>query len=213
MWDSFVGLFERALALLEGVTHSWGLAIVLLTVVLRLALWPLTWSQVVSSRRLQAIQPEMERLRERYKKDPQRLNQEVVKLWREHKVNPLSGCFPLLLQLPFLWAIYQVLLRSQELKGASFLWVANLGAPDAWILPLLAGISTFVQTWMITPRGAGQQPSQQMFLWVMPAMIVVISRTLPAGVVVYWVTSNLFSIGQQLLVPGVGAARGKARAS
>lgn len=213
MWLKFVALFEAALAFLHGVTHSWGLAIVALTVLLRLALWPLTYSQVVSSRRLQAIQPQMDKLRERYKNDPARLNQEMVKLWRDNKVNPMAGCFPLFLQLPFLWAIYQVLLRSEELKGAPFLWIGNLGAPDPYVLPVLAAVSTFVQSWMITPKGGGpQQASQQMFLWMMPVMLLVLSRSLPAGVVIYWVTSNLFSIGQQLLVPVQRAARGSSSA-
>ena len=153
MWDSFVSLFEAALSFLHGLSGSWGVAIVLLTLVLRLALWPLTYSQVVSARRLQAIQPQMERLRERFKNDPQRLNQEVLKLWRENKVNPLSGCFPVLIQLPFLWAIYQVLLRSQELKGASFLWVANLGAPDPWVLPVLAGVFALRGSTALVVRG------------------------------------------------------------
>ncbi len=223
MWDSLITLFKGALEFFHGFTHSWGLAIILLTVGVRVLLWPFTYSQVVSSKRLQEIQPDMERLRQRYKDDPPRLNQEMMKLWRENKVNPMSGCLPMLIQFPFLAGIWQVLANpkfNSDLTGVPFLWIPDLAArsasfadPVGLILPLLAGVTTFFQSWMIMPRASGpQQSSQRMMLWMMPALVTWISMSVPAGVGIYWVVSNLFSIGQQWVIPGRGMARGSSSA-
>lgn len=200
--DIFINAFNEALRFFYGLTGNYGLAIIILTVVLRVALWPLTLSQVVSAKKMQDLQPEMERLRKKYKNDPNKLNEEMVKLWRENKVNPASGCLPLIVQLPFLWAFYSVLMKFPAFKGASFLWIKNLAAPDpTFILPVLAGATTFWQSWMTMPRDGSQQPQQKMMLWMMPPFIVWITYTLPAGVALYWVVGNLFTILQQYVVP------------
>lgn len=223
MWDTLLYLFKGILEFFHSWTHSWGLAIILLTVVVRLVLWPLTYSQVLSSKRLQEIQPDMERLRQRYKDDPARLNQEMMKLWRENKVNPMSGCFPMLVQFPFLAGMWQVLANpkfNSDLVGAPFLWIGDLAArttnladPSGLVLPVLAGVTTFIQSRMLTPQVAGpQQSSQRMMLWMMPALVTWISLSVPAGVGIYWVVSNLFSIGQQWMIPRRGIARGNSGA-
>lgn len=193
-------LFAGALEFFHRFTGNYGLAIILLTVAVRVLLWPLTQSQINSSLRMQQLQPQMERLRQRYKGDQARLNQEMMKLWRENKVNPAAGCLPVLIQLPFLWGLYRALLTFQAFKGAPFLWISSLASPDPYILPILAGVTTFIQSWIITPRGQGAQSGQQMFVWMMPPLIVLITRTLPAGVTLYWVITNLFSIAQQFVV-------------
>ncbi len=198
MWQWLIGSFSGILEFFHGLTGSYGVAIILLTLALRLAMWPLYQVQVNSTRRMQALQPEMEKLRRRFKGDQERLNQEIVKLWRKHGVNPAAGCLPMLVQLPFLWAIYQVLVKYQGFQGQGFLWVANLAAADrSMILPILAGVTTFVQTWTATPRGQAQQPAQQVLMWMMPAMIAFLTLSLPSGVALYWVVGNLVSIAQQ----------------
>lgn len=201
MLNGLEAMFVVALEFFHRFSGNYGLSIILLTVVARFLLWPLTQSQIVSSKKMQELQPQIEKIRQRFKGDQARLNQEMVKLWKENKVNPAAGCLPVLVQLPFLWGLYRALLEFTAFKGAPFLWITSLAAPDPYILPVLAGVTTFLQTWMITPRGQGvQQPGQQMFLWTMPILVVVITRTLPAGVALYWVISNLFSIGQQALI-------------
>lgn len=223
MWDSLLFLFKATLDFFHSFTHSWGLAIILLTLAVRVLLWPFTYSQVVSSKRLQEIQPDMDRLRQRYKDDPARLNQEMMKLWRDNKVNPMSGCLPMLIQFPFLAGMWQVLANpkfNSDLTGAPFLWINDLAArttslsdPSGLLLPLLAGVTTFLQSRMIMPQAAGpQQSSQRMMLWMMPALVTWISLSVPAGVGIYWVVSNLFSIGQQWVIPRRGMARGSSSA-
>lgn len=214
MWEGLLQAFQAALHFFFQISGNYGVAIILLTLAVRVLLWPLTYSQVVSARRMQALQPEMERLRQKYKNDQQRLNQEVVKLWREQKVNPASGCLPLVIQLPILWAMYQVLLKAPEFKGAHFLWIDNLAAADRlFVLPALAAVTTFVQMWMTTPRGGTQQPAQQMMLWTMPAFVGFITVSLPAGISLYWVVGNLISILQQYLVPAGKVAEGGSRSA
>lgn len=195
-------VFQQALEFFHRFSGNYGVAIILLTVAVRVLLWPLTQSQIVSSKRMQELQPQIEKLRQKFKGDQARLNQEMVKLWRENKVNPAAGCLPLVVQLPFLWGLYRALLEFKAFQGAPFFWISSLAAPDPYMLPVLAGVTTFLQTWMITPRGQAAQPSQQMLVWMMPVLVVVITRTLPAGVSIYWVVSNLFSIVQQFLVMG-----------
>lgn len=201
MLSGLEAVFIAALEFFHRFSGNYGIAIILLTVVVRFFLWPLTQSQIVSSKKMQQLQPQVERLRQRFKGDQARLNQEMVKLWKENKVNPAAGCLPLVVQLPFLWGLYRALLGFQAFKGAPFIWITSLASPDPYVLPVLSGVTTFLQSWMITPRGQGaQQPGQQMFLWMMPVVVVIVTRSLPAGVALYWVISNLFSIGQQALV-------------
>lgn len=212
MWQWLIESFSGILEFFHGVTGSYGVAIILLTLALRLAMWPLYQVQVNSTRKMQALQPEMERLRRRFKDDQERLNQEIVKLWRKHGVNPAAGCLPMLIQLPFLWAIYQVLVKYKGFQGEGFLWVANLAAADrSMVLPILAGVTTFIQTWTATPKGQVQQPAQQVLMWMMPAMIAFLTLSLPSGVALYWVVGNLVSIAQQYVgnLRSVAAEGGK----
>jgi YidC/Oxa1 family membrane protein insertase len=200
VWDAFLGAFNSILEYLYRLTGSYGLAVIIITVLIRLVLWPLTHSQAVSAMRMQMLQPEIDKLRKKYGKDQQRLGQEMMKLWKQHKINPLSGCLPLLVQLPFLWAVYKVLVTFPHFKGAAFLWIPDLSRPDPWfIIPLLVGASTFWQTYMTSPRGG---PSgSQIMLWTMPPFLAWVTATLPAGLGIYWLISNLMSILQYYLVP------------
>lgn len=213
MWNALLDGLTASIKFFHNFTGNYGLDIVLLTMGVRLILWPLTHAQAVSTKRMQELQPEIEKLRKKYKNDQQKVNAETMKLWKEHKVNPAAGCVPLVVQLPILFAIYRVLLVFPDFNGAAFLWVPNLAAADPIILPILTGVTTFWQSWVMTPRGSSQQPAQQMMIWIMPAMIFWISRTLPAGVGVYWVIGNLFTIGQHFLVPGKRLAEGGSKSA
>lgn len=173
---------------------SWGLAIVLLTVSVRILLLPLTLKQTRSLKAMQAVGPKMRELQKRYKDDRKKLQEEMLKFYSENKINPLAGCLPILPQLPIMIALFQVLLRSPEIKGVPFLWVADLGqAPE----PILVGLmlfSTYFSQWMIST-----DPQQRRMMLPMSLIIAVIGWTLPAGVLLYWVTTNLWTIGQQVV--------------
>lgn len=217
LWNGLLTGFTDVLKFLQNITGSYGFAIIILTIGLRLLLWPLTHSQVVSARRMQTLQPEIEKLRKKYKNDQARMNQEMMKLWKENKVNPAAGCLPLVVQLPFLWAIYQAILKFPDLKGASFLWIKDLATfpvppnDPLFILPLIAGVTTYIQMKMTTPAGgAAQQPGQQMqqmMVWVFPPMVVMFTAKLAAGVGLYWAISNVFTILQQKLAFAKPVAR------
>lgn len=176
------------------VSGSYGLAIILLTVTIRLVLAPLTLSQSKSMEAMKALQPKMNALQQKYKDDPEEYQRRVMELYKEHNINPLSGCLPMLIQLPFLWALFAVL-RNYDF-GTGFLWLTSLSEPDPlYILPVLSALTTYIQM-MMTSADA----SQKSMMLIMPIFIGYISISFPAGLVLYWVVSNLFSMGQQYLI-------------
>lgn len=200
LWTGLMDAFKVAFDVLYDFTGSYGLAIILVTIIIRLILWPLTYSQAVSARKMQELQPELQKLQKKYKNDKEKLNEATLKLWKENNVNPAAGCLPVLVQLPFLYAVFSVL-RTYEFGDAGFLWIHNLSAPDpTLILPIAVAAATFWQTWVSTPSGGAQGPQKTM-LYVMPLMIGYFSWQLPAGLGIYWVVSSLFSVLQQYLVP------------
>jgi YidC/Oxa1 family membrane protein insertase len=190
-----------ALRWVHGFVASWGWSIIVLTVLINLVMFPLRHKSVVSMRRMQEIQPQMKAIQERYAKykitDPERqkMNTEVMELYRAKGVNPASGCVPMLLTLPFLFAFYAMLGQAIEIKGESFWWVPDLALRDPlFILPALMGITMFWQQ-KITPTTA--DPTQQKIMMFMPIMITVTMLFAPAGLVLYWFVSQTWSIGQQ----------------
>ena len=208
---------------------AYGLSIVFLTVLIKLCLFPLYQKQLTMSRKTQEEQrrvaPELAVLRKKYKGDPQKLNTEMMALYKEHGINPLgglAGCLPTLAQLPILIGLYQAIYNFHSNIDAHFLWVADLTKhasftdPITWILPAIAGASTFVQSKMMAPPPAADadkdsqaaqmaQMTQTMSL-IMPLVIVYFAfqKQVFQGLVLYWVVSNLFSIGQQYFVNGWG---------
>ncbi|HVH64511.1 MAG TPA: YidC/Oxa1 family membrane protein insertase [Candidatus Acidoferrum sp.] len=250
LWWTIVGVpihavLSSLLTLLSGnpiadAIGPFGIAIVLLTILIKLILSPVLQYQLVTSRRVQAeqrrIAPQLAQLRKKYKKDPQGLNQATMALYREHGINPLaqmSGCLPALLQSPILIALFYVIRDAHKtlpIHDFKFLGVSlNLTALQpgqfvalAILLPILAGLTTFVQTKMMTPPGAmaAQDPTQaamtQNMTIIMPVFIGFISLQFAAALALYWVVSNLFSIGQQYFITGWGSlspprlGRGKA---
>jgi YidC/Oxa1 family membrane protein insertase len=184
---------------------SYGISIIIVTILIRLVLLPLMIKQTKSSKAMQALQPEMQKLREQYsskdQKTQQKLQQETMALFQKHGVNPLAGCFPILIQMPILIAFYHAIMRTGEIASHTFLWV-DLGAPDPYfILPLVAGITTFIQQ-KIMMVGAAQNPQMTMMLYIMPVMIVVFAFNFPAALSLYWVVGNIFMIIQTFLIKG-----------
>ncbi|MCL4424877.1 MAG: YidC/Oxa1 family membrane protein insertase [Firmicutes bacterium] len=181
-------------------TGSYGAAIILLTLVVRVVLLPLSIAQVRQMARTQALNPEIEALRRKYKNDPERLNRETVELWKKHKANPMSGCLLILIQFPIWIALLQVLQHYPYAQEASFLWLKDLAKPDnLFILPILAAVTTYWQTKISTP--ATTDKSQNFMFIGMPILIGWMSLQFPSGLALYWVTSNLFGIVQQYLTP------------
>jgi YidC/Oxa1 family membrane protein insertase len=192
----------RALKWVNGFVGNYGASIIVLTVLINLAMFPLRHKSVVSMRRMQELQPEVKAIQERYAKlkvtDParQKMNTEMMSLYRERGVNPASGCVPMLLTLPVLFAFYSMLSVAIELRGAPFVgWIRDLSVHDPlFITPVLMGLTQFVQTKM-TPTTA--DPMQQKMMMFMPLIFMTMLLWAPSGLVLYWTTSNLWTIGQQ----------------
>src|SRR3954452_12546404 len=198
---------EAILKFWEGITSSWGVAIILLTFTIRLAILPLTFSSVKSMQKLQVLQPEIKQLQERYKGDKQRMNQEMMKFYQERSVNPLASCLPLLLQIPFFISLFY-LLRSSTFKediGGSepFLFIPDLAKPLTGHPAILAFmIVLYVGTQLIASliTSIGGDKNQQRIMLAMPFVFTVFIINFQAGLIVYWITTNVWTIGQQLLV-------------
>ena len=191
-----------ALTWVYGYVGNWGWAIIVLTIFINTAMSPLRHKSVVSMRKMQQLQPQMKAIQERYAKykvtDPekQKMNQEVMNLYKARGVNPASGCLPMLLTMPFLFAFYSMLSQAIELRGADFGgWITDLSGHDPlYITPLMMGATMFWQQ-RITPSSA--DPTQQKVMLMMPFMFTFMFLWAPSGLVIYWLVSNLFAIGQQ----------------
>jgi YidC/Oxa1 family membrane protein insertase len=191
-----------ALQWVHSYVGNWGWAIVVLTILINLAMFPLRHKSVVSMKKMQELQPQMKAIQDRYAKykitDPERqkMNTEVMELYKTKGVNPASGCVPMLLTMPFLFAFYAMLSVAIEIRGANFFgWIHNLSAPDPlFITPVLMGIAQFWQTKM-TPTTA--DPTQQKIMMFMPIMFTFMSLSFPSGLVIYWLVSTVWTIGQQ----------------
>jgi len=189
----------------DSVGLSWGFSIIMLTVVVRLAILPLTFKQVRSMQDLQRLQPEMKRLQERYKEDRQRLNQEMMKLYQEHKVNPLGSCLPILLQLPFFIALFYLLRGDSfqaDIRGEeSFLFIDNLAEPASGVV-LVTLIVLYVSTQLVSGlvSTVTADPMQRRIMLALPFIFVIFIIQFETGLIVYWITTNVWTIGQQLLV-------------
>jgi YidC/Oxa1 family membrane protein insertase len=195
------------------MVHNWGVAIIILTVIINIALLPLRITSQKSALKMQKLQPQMKAIQERYKKlpmrDPRRadMNAEISALYKQEGVNPAGGCLPLLIQLPFLWAFYSMLGNAIELRHAPFLWVHDLSSPDKlFILPVLIVASTFYMQ-KLTPS-AGMDPAQQrMMTFMMPAMLGFFSWSLPSGLSLYWTMGNVIAIIQQSIMNRTGLGK------
>ena len=188
-----------------GVSYAW--AIILITVIIKLAFWPLTTASTRSMKRLSALQPQMKALQEKYKDDPKKMNQKLQAFMKENKVNPLGSCLPMLLQIPVFFGFYTMLQSAIELRGASFLWACDLSQPDTVLvllnfpinpMPIMMAVTMLWQA-SLTPPAPGMDPMQQKIMKFMPMIVVVFLYNFSAGLTLYWTVQNLLSIAQMKL--------------
>jgi YidC/Oxa1 family membrane protein insertase len=192
------------------VVPNWGMVIIIFTILIKLALHPLSKSQMRSMKKMQKLQPLMNELREKYKDDPQKMNQSIMNLYKEYGVNPAGGCLPLLLQLPIMYALYSVFRGAIELRQASFVgWITDLSVPDViYRLPskflgiqgisgiaVLMGLTMFIQQKMTV-----KDPRQKTMIWMMPIMMTFLFNGFPSGLNLYYAVFNVLAIGQQMLI-------------
>ncbi len=206
-WGVISVVLLKSMKFFYGIIPSYGVAIILITVCIKILFWPIQAKSIKSMKAMQKFQPLINKLKEKYKDDPQKLNAETMKLYKEHKINPVSGCLPMVVQIPVLFAFYRMLASSIELRGQSFLWIHDLSAPDTIFtvaglgLPInpLPLLMTGLSVWQmkITPQTGDQQ--QQKMMMFMPLMMMFIFYKLAAGVVLYYTVQQFLSIIQQWL--------------
>ena len=182
---------------LHNVLPNYGVVIIIFTLIIKLLFHPLTVKSVRATIKMQQVQPKIAKLKEKYKDDSQALNKEVMKLYKEHKVNPFGGCLPLLLQLPFFWALFTVFKSTIEFRAAKFaLWIKDLSQMDQYyILPVIMAVTMFFQQKMTL-----QDPKQKMMVYLMPILFFFLFRSFPAGLTLYWTVFNIFSLIEQYYI-------------
>jgi YidC/Oxa1 family membrane protein insertase len=184
----------------EHLSLAYGLVLVFFGILVRVLLWPLNQKAMRANMQLQAVQPLMKELQDKYKSDPQKLQQEMFKLYKEYKVNPLGGCWPMLLPMPVLFALFFVFQNTIELRGAPFLWIPDLSRPDPlYIIPLVMGLSMYVLS-KVGQMGMEPNPQMKMMLYVMPVMMTFLFLNFASGLNLYYAVSNIASIPQQWLL-------------
>jgi YidC/Oxa1 family membrane protein insertase len=195
------------------ITHNYGIAIILLTIVVRILLFYPSLKSALSMEEMKKIQPQVLALKEKYQKDPARMSQETMKLYKEHKVNPMGGCLPMLLQLPFFVALYNVLSVSIELRQELFIpyWIKDLSVYDPYyILPVLMGVSMVL---MMKMTSSAPDPQQEKIMMAMNVLFIFLFAWLPAGLLLYITLSNVLSIGQQMYVHRIITKADQAKAA
>ena len=232
-FGGFFGFFSKGLLLSMNALHhslhlSYGFAIIAITLIIKLIFWPLTAASTRSMKRMSALQPQMKEIQAKYKEEPRRMQAKLMEFMKQNKVSPMGGCLPMLLQIPVFIGFYKMLQTAIELRGASFLWVADLSRSDTIFvipgldfpvnpLPLIMGVTMLWQSHM-TPPSPGMDPMQQKMMKYMPLMFIVILYNFSAGLSLYWTVQNLLTIAQMKLTrnvavtpvtptPGVSAKR------
>jgi YidC/Oxa1 family membrane protein insertase len=192
---------------MHSLSNNWGVAIILLTVIIKSLFFPLQSASYKSMARMKAVTPRMMAIRERYGNDRIRMNQAMMELYKEEKINPLGGCLPIVVQIPVFIALYWVLLASSEMRFAPFLYLDNLAAPDALfgtyfgvpigLMPILMAVTMFIQT-KLNPTPP--DPVQAKLMMIMPIVFSVMFFFFPSGLVLYWLVNNMYSIAQQWVI-------------
>ena len=195
------------LQFLYSFVGNYGVAIIIMTVLIKIVFWPLSHKSFQSMERMKKLQPEMQKIREKYADDKETMNKEIMQLYKAHKVNPAGGCLPILVQIPVFFGLYQALLNAIELRHAVFIpylpftnipWLTDLAAPDPFMIsPLIMGASMFIQQKMSPPPG---DPTQAKIMLFMPVIFTVLFINFPSGLVLYWLVNNIISIGQQRML-------------
>ena len=201
-----------AFTLLHTVIPNWGIVLIIFAIIIKIALHPLTKTSMKSMKKMQALQPMTEEIRTKHKDDPQKMNAQIMNLYKEYGVNPAGGCLPMVLQFPILIALYNVFRSAIELRQANFFWwISDLSIPDKIVtlpftiplfgvqevsgLALLMGITTFIQQKMSV-----KDPRQKTMVWMMPVMMTLLFNSFPSGLNLYYFMFNLLSIGQQMYI-------------
>lgn len=212
-YSGFWGFFPRLLLLAMNGLHSLGLsyalAIITITIIVKLLFWPLTQASTRSMKRMQALQPQIKALQERYKAEPEKMQKKMMEFWREHKINPMGGCLPMLLQVPVFIGFFKMVQSAIELRGATFLWACDLSKSDTVYvvpgfnfpinpLPLIMGVTMFWQA-RVQPMSPGMDPAQQKIMKYFPLLFLVMLYNYSAGLTLYWTVQNLLTIAQMKL--------------
>lgn len=209
--DFLSNIVQQVLTILYSFTESvgmpsYGLAIVIMTIIVKLLLYPLTKKQIESTKSMMEIQPKMKAIQEKYKNDKERLNMELANLYKNEGVNPLAGCLPLIVQMPIMIGIFYGIRDFHYAGPSGFLWMESISVPDpTFILPVLSAVTTFIQSKQTMPdTGAAQN---KIMLYFMPLFIGYISLEFPAGLVIYWVVMNIMQIAQQAMMNKAAAGK------
>jgi YidC/Oxa1 family membrane protein insertase len=214
-FGGFFGFFSKCLLLGMNVLHHalglpYGWVIVAITVIIKVVFWPLTQASTRSAKRMQALQPQIKALQEKYKDDPVKQQRKMMEFWKEHKINPMSGCLPTLIQMPVFIGFFYMIRSAIELRGAPWLWVNDLSRPDTLflipglnfpfnLLPLIMGVTMLYQA-RLTPPSPGMDPAQARIMRYMPLMFMVFLYNFSAGLTLYWTVQNILSIVQTKLI-------------
>jgi YidC/Oxa1 family membrane protein insertase len=220
-YGGFFGFFAKGLLLGMNWLHAvlrlpYGWAIIAITLIIKLLFWPLTQASTRSMKRMQALQPQMKAIQEKYKDDPAKMNRKTMEFMRENKVNPLGGCLPMLIQIPVFFGFYKMIQSAIELRGEPFLWIGDLSRPDTIfeipgtgfpfnLLPLIMGVTMLWQA-RLTPPSPGMDPTQAKMMRYMPLMFMVFLYNFSAGLTLYWTVQNLLTIAQTKLTRTIPAA-------
>jgi YidC/Oxa1 family membrane protein insertase len=212
MQFGFLGFFSKLLLafmyLIHSVVPSWGWSIVIMTICIKLLFWPLTAKASRSQKRMASIQGPMAELKEKYKDKPQKMQQETLKLFKEHQVNPVAGCLPMLIQMPIFLGLFYMLRTASELRFESFLWVSDLSLPDTQfvvggfpinILPMIMGVTMFLQMSMM-PVSPTADPMQQKIFKFLPFIFLIFLYNFSSGLVLYWTVQNILTVVQQKII-------------
>lgn len=215
VFSGIASFLLQALKLFYRIFGNYGAAIIILSILISVVLFPLTRKSLHSMKEMQKIQPGVEKIRKDYSDNPQKMNREIMELYKKHKINPMGGCLPMFLQFPVFIALYQTLIRSVELKGANFLWIKDLSEPDSAfklpyklpalgdyinILPILMVLAMALQQKISQPKGSSPSEQQRMMSTIFPVFLGVIFYNLPSGLVLYWLTNTLLMLIMQELV-------------
>ena len=202
-WGVVSVVLLRSMKFFYQVIPNYGVAIIIITVIIKLLFWPIQAKSIKSMKEMQKFQPLVKKLKEKYKDDPQRLNQETMRLYKEHKINPFAGCLPMLVQIPVFFALFAMLRSAVELRGAAFLWIKDLSQPDTIFhvaglpfnpLPVAMTIASFLQMKLTPQTGDTQQQKMMLF---MPLMMLFFFYNTSSGLVLYWTVQQFLSVGQQ----------------
>ena len=198
-------ILYQAIKTIHNAVPNWGFSIILLTIIIKIIFFPLTYSSTKSMAKMQELQPKIKALKAKYKKAKQdigqrrKMNEETMALYKEHGVNPAGGCLPMLIQLPIFWGFFRLLVVSIEFRHSPFiLWLGDLSVKDPYyVTPILMGITQFISQKM-TPTSA--DPTQQRMMLIMPVIMTIFFMNFQSGLVLYWLTNNILQIGQQYIM-------------